>query len=53
MKPELFYGVLWIPVVIGYVSARGPLKPSDYKTLPTSGEPGGQLGRASSGQKSP
>ena len=44
MKPELFYllltailtGVLWIPVVIGYVSARGPLKPSDYKTMPTS-----------------
>src|SRR4030095_3116007 len=44
MKTELFYllltailtGVLWIPVVIGYVSARGPLKPSDYKTMPTS-----------------
>ena len=44
MKTELFYllltailtGVLWIPVVIGYVSARGPLKPSDYKTVPTS-----------------
>jgi uncharacterized MAPEG superfamily protein len=44
MKTELFYllltailtGVLWIPVVIGYVSSRGPLKPSDYKTMPTS-----------------
>lgn len=29
-------GVLWIPVVIGYVLARGPLKPADYKTVPTS-----------------
>jgi uncharacterized MAPEG superfamily protein len=29
-------GALWIPVVIGYVSARGPLKPQDYKTAPTS-----------------
>jgi len=36
MTTELFYllltailtGVLWIPVVIGYVLARGPLKPS-------------------------
>jgi len=44
MKTELFYlllsailtGLLWIPVVIGYVSARGPLKPSDYKVAPTS-----------------
>jgi len=43
MKTELFYllltailtGVLWIPVVIGYVSSRGPLKPSDYKVAPT------------------
>ena len=38
-KPELFYllltalltGVLWIPVVIGYVKARGPLTPETYK----------------------
>ena len=44
MTTELFYlfltalltGVLWIPVVIGYVSSRGPLKPSDYKAAPTS-----------------
>ena len=44
MKSELFYlllsailtGVLWIPVVIGYASARGPLKPEDYKVVPTS-----------------
>jgi uncharacterized MAPEG superfamily protein len=27
---------LWIPVVIGYVSARGRLKPADYKVAPTS-----------------
>jgi len=32
----LLTGVLWIPVVIGYVSSRGPLKPSDYRTVPTS-----------------
>jgi len=44
MKTELLYllltailtGVLWIPVVIGYVTSRGPLKPSDYKTAPAS-----------------
>jgi uncharacterized MAPEG superfamily protein len=44
MTPELTYllytailtGVLWIPVVIGYVLSRGPLKPSDYKVVPTS-----------------
>ena len=44
MTTELFYllfatiltGVLWIPVVIGYVLSRGPLKPSDYKVAPTS-----------------
>jgi uncharacterized MAPEG superfamily protein len=44
MTTELFYllltalltGVLWIPVVIGYVSSRGPLKPADYKVAPTS-----------------
>ena len=43
MKTELFYllltailtGVLWIPVVIGYVKTRGPLKPSDYIIAPT------------------
>jgi len=29
-------GALWIPVVIGYVLTRGPLKPSDYKVAPTS-----------------
>ncbi len=44
MTTELFYllftailtGVLWIPVVTGYVLSRGPLKPSDYKVAPTS-----------------
>ena len=44
MKTELFYllltsvltGALWIPVVIGYVSARGFPTPSDYRTAPTS-----------------
>lgn len=44
MKTELYYllfaailtGVLWIPVVIGYVLSRGMLKPADYKTAPTS-----------------
>ena len=44
MKTELLYllltailtGLLWIPVVIGYVSARGPLKPANYKVAPTS-----------------
>lgn len=43
MTNELFYlllvalltGVLWIPVVIGYVSSRGSLKPADYKVAPT------------------
>ena len=29
-------GALWIPVVIGYVAARGPLKPQDYEVAPTS-----------------
>ncbi len=29
-------GCLWIPVVIGFVSARGPLKPADYKVAPNS-----------------
>lgn len=44
MTTELFYllwvalltGVLWIPVVIGYVLSRGPLQPADYKVAPTS-----------------
>jgi uncharacterized MAPEG superfamily protein len=43
MTTELLYllltailtGVLWIPVVIGYVKSRGPLKPSDYVIAPT------------------
>ena len=43
-SPELTYliliailnGVLWIPVVIGYVSTRGTLKPKDYVSLPDS-----------------
>jgi uncharacterized MAPEG superfamily protein len=44
MKTELFYllltalltGVLWIPVVIGYVTTRGLLRPVDYQVAPTS-----------------
>lgn len=44
MTTELWYllltailtGVLWIPVVIGYVTSRGLLRPSDYKVAPTS-----------------
>jgi len=44
MTIELYYlflvalltGVLWIPVVIGYVLSRGTLKPADYKVAPTS-----------------
>ena len=44
MTTELFYlllaavltGILWIPVVIGYVLSRGPIKPIDYKVAPTS-----------------
>ncbi len=44
MKTELLYllltamltGVLWIPVVIGYVSSRGIPTPSDYKAASTS-----------------
>ena len=47
MKTELLYllltailtGVLWIPVVIGYVSSRGPQTPQTYKTAPTSALP--------------
>ncbi|WP_022975746.1 MAPEG family protein [Nevskia ramosa] len=29
-------GLLWIPVVIGYVTSRGLLRPIDYKIAPTS-----------------
>ncbi len=29
-------GVLWIPVVIGYLMSRGMLKPVDYKIAPSS-----------------
>jgi uncharacterized MAPEG superfamily protein len=44
MKIELVYllltailtGVLWIPVVIGYVKSRGPLTDESYKVAPTS-----------------
>ena len=44
MKTELFYllcsalltGSLWIPVVIGYVQARGLPSPDDYRRAPTS-----------------
>jgi uncharacterized MAPEG superfamily protein len=44
MKIELLYllltailtGVLWIPVVIGYVSSRGVLTPEAYQVAPTS-----------------
>ena len=44
MTTELLYllltailtGILWIPVVIGYVSTRGFLRPVDYKVAPTS-----------------
>ncbi len=44
MKPELFYlmltailtGVLWIPVVIGYVSSGRRLTPDTYKVASTS-----------------
>src|SRR5262249_39307559 len=43
MKAELLYllltailtGVLWVPVVIGYVTARGPLQPEDYVVPPS------------------
>ena len=43
MTRELFWltltviltGVLWIPVVIGYVTSRGPLTDESYKVAPT------------------
>jgi uncharacterized MAPEG superfamily protein len=31
--------ILWLPVVIGYVSARGLLQPKDYVSAPTSALP--------------
>ena len=47
MKSELVYllltatltGLLWIPVVVGYVSSRGPLTPAAYKIAPTTALP--------------
>ena len=44
MKTEILYlvltalltGTLWVPVVIGYVRARGALRPEDYAVAPTS-----------------
>ena len=44
MKTELLFllltavltGLLWIPVVVGYVLSRGLLKAEDYKVAPTS-----------------
>lgn len=44
MKSELVYllltailtSVLWVPVVVGYVTARGTLRPEDYRVAPTS-----------------
>ncbi len=43
MNTELLYllltailtGILWVPVVIGYVTSRGVLTASSYKTAPT------------------
>ena len=47
MKTELLYllmtsiltGVLWIPVVIGYVLSRGVPTPADYKSAPSTALP--------------
>ena len=47
MKTELAYllltamltGLLWVPVVIGYVTTRGVLTPQTYKVAPTSSLP--------------
>jgi uncharacterized MAPEG superfamily protein len=47
MKTELLYllltailtGILWIPVVIGYVSSGRRLTPSSYKVAPTTALP--------------
>ena len=35
----LLTGLLWIPVVIGYVTSRGVLTPASYKVAPTSALP--------------
>jgi len=35
----MLMGSLWVPVVIGYVSARGFLQPKDYVSAPTSALP--------------
>jgi uncharacterized MAPEG superfamily protein len=35
----LLTGSLWIPVVIGYVLTRGPLRPRDYVVAPTTALP--------------
>jgi uncharacterized MAPEG superfamily protein len=32
----LLTGTLWVPVVIGYLRSRGPLRPGDYEIAPTS-----------------
>ena len=32
-------GVLWIPVMSGYLSARGPLTPATYRTASTTTPP--------------
>src|SRR3954471_24479095 len=47
MKTELFYllltailtGVLWVPVVVGYVKTRGPLTDDMYRTPPSTALP--------------
>lgn len=47
MKTELLYllltailtGLLWVPVVIGYVLSRGPLTRAAYKAAPTTALP--------------
>lgn len=36
MLTAILTGILWIPVVAGYVRTRGLLTPGDYVTLPTS-----------------
>ena len=36
MYTTILTGMLWIPVVIGYVRTRGLLTPEDYRTAPTS-----------------
>ena len=39
MSVVLLNSLLWVPVVIGYVKARGPLKPEDYVRAPTGALP--------------